>query len=150
MNALADQIEHARVLLAALVPASDTDAAFSLTDGAVPLDQDMPALRRRVAVTADDSPSTTLSWFGQTRRLVRSAMRVTVAYDSLGDHARLQRMLVEDRDAIVSLMESPSSRVSSSVYLVRHTDAATVRPGDGETFSAVSLGFDVDYLLDVA
>lgn len=145
MSALADQIEHARTLIAALVPETLPGSPFVLEGR----DQQAPVglVARRFVVRADTSAPTTTGWFGAPYRTVRARFLVMVRHDSLGDFEQDDRIFVEDTDQIVSALEVTSARVSSDVMQIVCVDRI-VEPVD-EQGRQMSLVFEVDYRVAV-
>lgn len=144
-NALADQIEHARTLIAALTPATEPEIEFTEADGTLPVGKEPPAGHRVFDVHHDGGARLTTEWFATGFRNVRGRFVVEINYDARRAFKSMDRVLVEDTDQITSLLESPDSRASTEVLQIRLADqSASARDESGE-FVTVQMVFEVDY-----
>jgi len=144
-NALADQIEHARTLIAALTPATEPEFPFVEADGSLPVGREPPAGHRVFDVHHDAGARVTTEWFGTGHRNVRGRFVVEINFDARRAFKTMDRILVEDTDQIVSRLESPDARVSTDVIQVQLVEqSASARDESGE-FVTVQMVFEIDY-----
>lgn len=143
MNALADQIEHTRLLVKALVPQTMPEVPFALEGR----DQQAPigARARLFVVRADPAAPKTLGWIGTAYRTVLARMVVLVTHDALADFEQDDRIMVEDTDQIVSALEHPDARVNASVLQITCVDRIVEQSSDSEQVRRFSLVFEVEY-----
>ena len=145
-NAFVDQIAHARVIIAALSPTSDSGQPFTLSPGDLATAQEPQPHRRTFNVRVDAAPPETLGWIGTSHRTIEARFRVELNYDALRDLNDLDAYIVEDTDAIVSALELPSGRVSADVLIIQLVDRQVAQTSD---FAAMVLIFSIQYRVAV-
>lgn len=144
-SALHEQIERVATLVAALSPQTDPTDEFTRVPGDLPMGDEPPISHRSFDVRFDPSPALTVRWYGTSHRVAVGRFVVEVAYDARHAHRTLSQLLVEDSDQIVSLCESPSSRVSSDVLEVVHVDRRIEQRDGGADFVSLTLIFTCEY-----
>jgi len=144
-NPLHLQIESVATLVAALSPQTSASELFTRVPGDLPMGMEPPVAHRTFDVRFDPAPALTTQWHGTSHRVVVGRFVVEVAYDGRHAHRTLSQLLVEDSDQIVSLCESPSTRVSADVLEIVHVDRRIEQRDAGSDFVTMALTFSCEY-----
>lgn len=144
-SALHEQIERVAALVAALSPQTDPTEEFTRVPGDLPMAEEPPISHRSFDVRFDPSPALTNRWHGTSHRVCIGRFVVEVAYDARREQRKLSQLLTEDSDQLVSLCESPSTRVSSDVLEIVHVDRRIEQREGGNDFATLTLIFTCEY-----
>lgn len=144
-NPLHLQIENVATLVEALSPETAPADEFKRVPGDLPMGMEPPIAHRAFDVSFDPAPALTTQWHGTSHRVVVGRFVVEVNYDSRHAHRTLSQLLVEDADQIVSLCESPSTRVSADVLEIVHVDRRIEQRDAGSDFVTMALVFTCEY-----
>lgn len=144
-SALHEQIERVATLVAALSPQTDPTDEFTRVRGDLPMAEEPPIGHRTFDVRFDPSPALTAQWHGTSHRVCIGRFVVEVAYDARREQRKLSQLLIEDTDQIVSLCESPDTRVSSDVLEIVHVDRRIEQREGGADFVSLTLVFTCEY-----